>query len=60
VEWLNREIVIALHTPDVRKALVARDFHPVGSSPEQFSAFVKAEVSKYARLVEQAGIKVDG
>ena len=60
VDRLNREIVIALNTPDVRKALVARGFHPVGSSPEQFAAFVKAEVAKYARLVEQAGIKVDG
>jgi len=60
VERLNREIVNALNTPDVRKALAARDFQPVGSSPEQFAAFVKAEVAKYARLVKQAGIRIDG
>lgn len=30
------------------------------STPEQFADFVKSEVAKYARLVKEAGIKVDG
>jgi len=60
VERLNREIVSALNTPDVRKALTARDFQPVGNSLEQFSAFVRTEVAKYARLVKAAGIRIDG
>ena len=60
IDRLHREIVYALNTPEVRKALAARDFNPVGSTPQQFAAFVKAEVAKYARLVKEAGIKVDG
>ena len=60
VERLNREIVNALNMPGVRKALAARDFQPVGSSPEQFAGFVKAEVAKYPRLVKLAGIRIDG
>lgn len=60
VDRLNREIVDVLKAPEVRKSLATRDFQPVGSTPQQFAAFVKAEVAKYARLVKAAGIKVDG
>lgn len=60
IDRLNREIVYALNTPEVRKSLAARDFNPVGSTPQQFAAFVKMEIAKYARLVKEAGIKVDG
>jgi tripartite-type tricarboxylate transporter receptor subunit TctC len=31
----------------------------VGSSPEEFGAFVKAELDKYARVIRAAGIKLD-
>ena len=60
VDRLNREIVEVLELPEVRKTLAARDFHPVGSTQQQFADFVKSEVAKYARLVKEAGIKVDG
>jgi tripartite-type tricarboxylate transporter receptor subunit TctC len=31
----------------------------VGSTPEQFAAYVKAEAAKYAKLVKASGAKVD-
>ncbi|MBI4194987.1 MAG: tripartite tricarboxylate transporter substrate binding protein [Betaproteobacteria bacterium] len=60
IDRLHQEIMHALNTPEVRKSLAARDFRPVGSVPHKFAAFVRAEVAKYARLVKEAGIKVDG
>lgn len=60
IDRLHREIVDVLNTSEVRKSLTARDFQPIGSTPQQFAAFVKAEVEKYARLVKAAGIRVDG
>ena len=32
---------------------------PVGNSPEEFAAFVRAELDKYARIIKAAGIKLD-
>ena len=32
---------------------------PVGNSPEEFAAFVKSELDKYARVIKAAGIKLD-
>lgn len=60
IDLLQRRIAEVLKLPDVRKNLAVRDFQPVGSTPQQFAAFVKAEIEKYARLVKEAGIKVDG
>lgn len=60
IDLLQRRIAEALKLPDVRKNLAVRDFQPVGSTPQQFAAFVKVEIEKYARLVKEAGIKVDG
>ncbi len=60
IDLLQRRIAEVLKLPDVRKNLAVRDFQPVGSTPQQFAAFVKAEIEKYARLVKDAGIKVDG
>ena len=31
----------------------------VGSSPEEFGAFVKAEIRKWAKVVKEAGLKVE-
>ena len=30
---------------------------PVGSTPEQFGAFIRSEMAKYAKLIKTAGIK---
>jgi tripartite-type tricarboxylate transporter receptor subunit TctC len=32
---------------------------PVGNSPEEFAAFVRAELDKYGRVIKAAGIKLD-
>jgi tripartite-type tricarboxylate transporter receptor subunit TctC len=32
---------------------------PVGNSPEEFAAFMKAELAKYEKVVKASGAKVD-
>jgi tripartite-type tricarboxylate transporter receptor subunit TctC len=56
VERIQRETVKVLALPDVQKALKAMAYEPVGSTPEDFAAFVKAETAKFARVVEDAHI----
>ena len=45
--------------PDVREKLVGLGAEPVGDSPEEFAALVKAEVVKWADVVKQSGARVD-
>jgi tripartite-type tricarboxylate transporter receptor subunit TctC len=59
VRRLNAEIVKILGMPDVREKLTALGAEPVGNSPDEFSAMVKAEVVKWSEVVKKSGAKVD-
>ncbi len=59
IDRLHAAFTGALAAPDVREKLLNLGADPVGSSPEEFSAFVKAEAAKYARLVKASGARVD-
>jgi tripartite-type tricarboxylate transporter receptor subunit TctC len=54
-----KEIRAILAKPDVREKILAAGTEPVGSSPEEFGAFVRAEVNKWADVVKKSGAKVD-
>jgi len=54
---LHDEIVRALRTPEVIQRLAADGAEPVGSSPEEFAAFIKSEIGKWAKVASAAGIR---
>ena len=54
---LNAEVVKLTATPDYRQQLEKQGFEPVTSSPDQFAAFVEAELDKWGRIIKAAGIK---
>src|SRR5688572_11742469 len=59
VRRLNTELVAILKDPDIVARFKQLSTDPVGNSPEEFGAFVKAELDKYARVIKAAGIKLD-
>src|SRR5688500_15716532 len=59
VRRLNRELVAILKDPDIVARFKQLSTDPVGNSPEEFGAFVKAELDKYARVIKAAAIKLD-
>ena len=59
IDHLHRETVKALAQPDVKERLATLGAEGVGNSPEEFRAFVKAEIAKWARVVKEAGLKVE-
>ena len=54
VTRLNQEIVKLLARADVRQQLASFDLEPVGSSPEQMTSHIKAELVKWAKVVKDA------
>jgi tripartite-type tricarboxylate transporter receptor subunit TctC len=59
VNRLNSEIVKIINMPDVQKKLLDLGAEPVGNTSEDFTTFVKAEVSKWGDVVRKSGAKVD-
>jgi len=59
VERLNRELVALLSDPQTRKTLTERGFEPLSSTPEQFSARMRAELLLWEKVVRASGAKVE-
>jgi tripartite-type tricarboxylate transporter receptor subunit TctC len=49
----------ALAEPEVRGKLAAQGFEVVGSSPEDFLAFARAESEKWAKVIRDYNIRVE-
>jgi tripartite-type tricarboxylate transporter receptor subunit TctC len=56
---LNTEVVKVMHHPDMRDKLSAEGGEVVGSSPEQFSEFIKAELRRWAKVVKEGNIRAE-
>jgi tripartite-type tricarboxylate transporter receptor subunit TctC len=59
IERLNREFNAALAAPDVRQRIEGMLFEPAGNRPEEFDAFIKAEVERWGKVIRETGIKVE-
>jgi tripartite-type tricarboxylate transporter receptor subunit TctC len=59
IKKLNSEIVAIVRLPEVKERLIKLGLQPVGSTPEEFDAHIRAEVSKWTKVVRQAGIALD-
>jgi tripartite-type tricarboxylate transporter receptor subunit TctC len=56
---VHLEAVKALNTPEVRDRLLAQGANPVGNTPEEFAAFIRAESARWGKVVRDAGIRAD-
>ncbi|HKU46064.1 MAG TPA: tripartite tricarboxylate transporter substrate binding protein [Burkholderiales bacterium] len=59
VDKLNGAVTKALETPDVRDRLLAQGAEPMPGSPQAFANFMRDEMTKWAPVVKQAGVKLD-
>jgi len=59
VAQLNARIVKTLQRADVRERLGTEMVEPVGSTPDEFRAFMKAEIARWAPVVKASGMKPD-
>jgi tripartite-type tricarboxylate transporter receptor subunit TctC len=57
VAKLNAEMAKAIKGPDVREKLAADAAEPVGNSPDEFGAFIKKEIARWAPVVKASGAR---
>lgn len=59
VQRLNHAFVTALKAPETQTRFAALMAEPVPTAPEEFGAFMKAELAKYEQVVKASGAQVD-
>jgi tripartite-type tricarboxylate transporter receptor subunit TctC len=56
---LNSEVARALREPDARERLYSIGAEPMSNTPEEFAAYINAEMVKWSKVIKAAGIRVD-
>jgi tripartite-type tricarboxylate transporter receptor subunit TctC len=59
VQRLNAELVKALRQPDLRQRLASQGAEPLTSTADEFAAYLRSEIDKWAKVVKASGMKVD-
>jgi tripartite-type tricarboxylate transporter receptor subunit TctC len=59
VARLNAEVNKAVQNADLRARLAATGSEPLGGSSEQYAAYIKSELGRWAKVVRDAGARAD-
>jgi len=59
VNRLNIELVKIMHSPELKERLAATGTEPLTSTPEEFAAYIRQEISKWGEIIRKAGVKAD-
>jgi tripartite-type tricarboxylate transporter receptor subunit TctC len=59
VAKLNAEVKKALELPEVRERFAAQGFGAAWSPPDQYAAFIRSELAKWAKVVKASGATLD-
>jgi tripartite-type tricarboxylate transporter receptor subunit TctC len=56
---LNSEVSRALREPDARERLYSIGAEPMNNTPEEFAAYINAEMAKWSKVIKAAGIRAE-
>ena len=59
IKKLHDEMVATLKIPEVKERIAGFGFEPIGSTPEAFAAFIKSELTQWAKVAHDSGARVD-
>jgi tripartite-type tricarboxylate transporter receptor subunit TctC len=57
VDLWYREVVRVMEMPDVMDRLAAIGFNPIANSPDEFGAWIKTEIPRWAKVIREANIQ---
>jgi len=56
---LNAELVKTMHSPEMKERLAGIGTDPVTSTPEEFTAYIQAEIGKWGDVIRKANLRAD-
>lgn len=59
IDRVHREVVVILKAADLQKRMAADGSDPVGNTPAEFAAHVKAETARWLEVIKKSNIKAD-
>ena len=59
VTLLNREMVRAVKAPEIRDRLTTEGAEVIGSTPEEFTAYMRKDIDRWAKLVPLLGLRIE-
>ena len=59
INLVNKEVVRILNLPDMKERMLSQGATPKPTTPEQFDAFIRSEVKKFAAVIIAAGARVN-
>jgi tripartite-type tricarboxylate transporter receptor subunit TctC len=59
IDRLQRELKAVINLPEVREKMIAQGQTPVGNTPEEFTANVRADLPKWDALIKASGAKIE-
>ncbi|MBI4207064.1 MAG: tripartite tricarboxylate transporter substrate binding protein [Betaproteobacteria bacterium] len=59
INRLNKELAAALTLPDIKEFLFKQGLDAAPGTPEEFGAYMKSEMAKWAKVIKAAGIKMN-
>jgi tripartite-type tricarboxylate transporter receptor subunit TctC len=59
LQLLSKAAVQTVNEPEFKERLIAQGFDPKGSSPEEFSAFIQSESTRWAAIIKAMKVKIE-
>ena len=59
VQRLHREFVQVIHRPEIKEKLLGAGIEPLGTTPQDAAAYIKADMAKWSKVIKEAGIKAE-
>lgn len=59
IKQLSEATIAVLNTPEIKERFATISAVPVGSTPDEFSTYVRAEVAKWGQVAKEANVKLD-
>ncbi len=59
ISRINGDVVRVLNYPDAKERLAQQGIDRVGNSPDEAAAYLKAEITKWAKVIKAANVRID-